>query len=157
MQRNTLETVLGAVVLLVAGYFLYLVYSQTDVSTEASGYPLQLRFDSGGSTPVGTDVRIAGVKVGSVIDQYFDPKAYQAVVTIEVQDEVKLPKDTSAVVTSDGLLGDNYILLNIGGDTAMLAPGERIKNVQGAINLADLINKFVVGTNSGDSGSGASN
>jgi phospholipid/cholesterol/gamma-HCH transport system substrate-binding protein len=102
---------------------------------------------------VGTDVRIAGVKVGSVIEQRFDPKTYQAVVTIEMDDDVKLPKDTSAVVTSDGLLGDNYILLNIGGDTEMLASGDRIRNVQGAINLADLINKFVVGTNSG----GASN
>ena len=153
MERNTLETVLGAVVLLVAGYFLYLVYSQTDIRAEASGYPLELRFDSGGSTGVGTDVRIAGVKVGSVIEQRFDPKTYQAVVTIEMDDAVKLPKDTSAVVTSDGLLGDNYILLNIGGDTEMLTAGERIRNVQGAINLADLINKFVVGTNSG----GASN
>jgi len=154
MERNTLETVLGAVVLLVAGYFLYLVYSQTSVSAEASGYPLELRFDSGGSTGVGTDVRIAGVKVGTVINQRFDPSAYQAVVTIELDDLVKLPKDTSAVVTSDGLLGDNYILLNIGGDTEMLAPGDRIRNVQGAINLADLINKFVVGT---ESGGGASN
>ena len=153
MERNTLETVLGAVVLLVAGYFLYLVYSETNVSADASGYSLVLRFDSGGSTGIGTDVRIAGVKVGSVIDQRFDPEAYQAVVTIEMNELVKLPKDTSAVVTSDGLLGDNYILLNIGGDTDMLAPGDRIRNVQGAINLADLINKFVVGTDSG----GASN
>jgi phospholipid/cholesterol/gamma-HCH transport system substrate-binding protein len=153
MERNTLETVLGAVVLLVAGYFLYLVYSQTDVGAEASGYALELRFDSGGSTGIGTDVRIAGVKVGTVTNQSFDPATYQAVVTIEMDDSVKLPKDSSAVVTSDGLLGDNYILLNIGGDTDMLAPGDRIRNVQGAINLADLINKFVVGTESG----GASN
>ena len=151
MERNTLETVLGAVVLLVAAGFLYLIYAKTDVADEAGGYPLQLRFDSGGSTIVGTDVRIAGVKVGSVTDQFFDEKAYQAVVTIEVESRVKLPKDTSAVVTSDGLLGDNYILLNIGGDAEMLAPNERIKSVQGAINLADLINKFVVGTDSGAS------
>jgi phospholipid/cholesterol/gamma-HCH transport system substrate-binding protein len=151
MERNTLETVLGAVVLLVAAGFLYLIYVKTDVTAETGGYPLELRFDSGGSTTVGTDVRIAGVKVGSVINQYFDEKAYQAVVTIEVENRVKLPKDTSAVVTSDGLLGDNYILLNIGGDAAMLAPNERIKSVQGAINLADLINKFVVGTDSGAS------
>lgn len=149
MERNTLETVLGAVVLLVAAGFLYLIYAKTDVTADAGGYPLQLRFDSGGSTTVGTDVRIAGVKVGSVIGQSFDEKAYQAVVTIEVENRVKLPKDTSAVVTSDGLLGDNYILLNIGGDAEMLAPNERIKSVQGAINLADLINKFVVGTDSG--------
>ena len=153
MERNTLETVLGAVVLLVAAGFLYLIYAQTDVGAQTGGYPLELRFDSGGSTIVGTDVRIAGVKIGSVIDQHFDPQAYQAVVTIEVDELVKLPKDTSAVVTSDGLLGDNYILLNIGGDAEMLKAGERIRNVQGAINLADLINKFVVGTDSG----GASN
>jgi phospholipid/cholesterol/gamma-HCH transport system substrate-binding protein len=153
MERNTLETVLGAVVLIVAAGFLYLIYAQTDVGAQTTGYPLELRFDSGGSTSVGTDVRIAGVKVGSVIDQHFDPTAYQAVVTIEVDELVKLPKDTSAVVTSDGLLGDNYILLNIGGEAEMLKPGERIRNVQGAINLADLINKFVVGTDSG----GASN
>lgn len=153
MERNTLETVLGAVVLIVAAGFLYLIYAQTDVGAQTGGYPLELRFDSGGSTTVGTDVRIAGVKIGSVIDQHFDPQAYQAVVTIEVDESVKLPKDTSAVVTSDGLLGDNYILLNIGGDAEMLKAGERIRNVQGAINLADLINKFVVGTDSG----GASN
>jgi phospholipid/cholesterol/gamma-HCH transport system substrate-binding protein len=151
MERNTLETVLGAVVLIVAAGFLYLIYSETDVGANTSGYQLELRFDSGGSTIVGTDVRIAGVKVGSVIDQHLDAAAYQAVVTIEVDNEVQLPKDTSAVVTSDGLLGDNYILLNIGGDTEMLKPSERIRKVQGAINLADLINKFVVGTDSGAS------
>jgi phospholipid/cholesterol/gamma-HCH transport system substrate-binding protein len=151
MERNTLETVLGAVVLLVAAGFLYLIYSETEIGASASGYPLELRFDNGGSTIVGTDVRIAGVKVGSVIDQHLDAAAYQAVVTIEVDNGVQLPKDTSAVVTSDGLLGDNYILLNIGGDTEMLKPNERIRKVQGAINLADLINKFVVGTDSGAS------
>ena len=150
MERNTLETVLGAVVLIVAVGFLYLIYSETDVGANTSGYPLELRFDSGGSTIVGTDVRIAGVKVGSVIDQHLDAAAYQAVVMIEVNNDVQLPKDTSAVVTSDGLLGDNYILLNIGGDTEMLKPNERIRKVQGAINLADLINKFVVGTDSGN-------
>lgn len=151
MERNTLETVLGAVVLIVAAGFLYLIYSETDVGANTSGYQLELRFDSGGSTIVGTDVRIAGVKVGSVIDQHLDAAAYQAVVTIEVDNNVQLPKDTSAVVTSDGLLGDNYILLNIGGDLEMLKPNERIRKVQGAINLADLINKFVVGTDSGAS------
>jgi phospholipid/cholesterol/gamma-HCH transport system substrate-binding protein len=151
MERNTLETVLGAVVLIVAAGFLYLIYSETDVGADTSGYALELRFDSGGSTIIGTDVRIAGVKVGSVIDQHLDAAAYQAVVTIEVDNDVQLPKDTSAVVTSDGLLGDNYILLNIGGDTEMLKPNDRIRKVQGAINLADLINKFVVGTDSGAS------
>lgn len=57
-----------------------------------------------------------------------------------------LPKDTTAVITSDGLLGDNYVLLDIGGDDEMLKPNDQITHVQGALNLADLINKFVVGS-----------
>jgi len=149
MSRNVLETVMGAVVLLVAVGFLFLIYSGTKANTSSDGYALVLRFDRGGSVLPGTDVRIAGVKVGSVTSQILDPEAYQAVVTIEVENDVKLPKDTSAVVTSDSLLGDNYVLLEIGGDTEMLQPGDRIANAQGAINLAELINKFVVDTNSG--------
>jgi len=150
MNRNVLETVMGAVVLLVAVGFLFLIYSGTRAETGADGYPLVLRFDRGGSVLPGTDVRIAGVKVGSVTRQELDPEAYQAVVTIEVDSAVKLPKDTSAVVTSDSLLGDNYVLLEIGGDSELLAPGDRILNAQGAINLAELINKFVVDTDAPD-------
>jgi phospholipid/cholesterol/gamma-HCH transport system substrate-binding protein len=150
MNRNMLETVMGAVVLLVAVGFLFLIYSGTRADSSADGYALVLRFDRGGSVLPGTDVRIAGVKVGSVTGQEFDPEAYQAVVTIEVDSGVKLPRDTSAVVTSDSLLGDNYVLLEIGGDAELLGPGDRIANAQGAINLAELINKFVVDTDSGD-------
>jgi phospholipid/cholesterol/gamma-HCH transport system substrate-binding protein len=148
MSRNVLETVMGAVVLLVAAGFLYLIYAGTSARAVSDGYPLVMRFDRGGSVLPGTDVRIAGVKVGSVVSQELDPKAYQAVVTIEVDNSVKLPKDTSAVITSDSLLGDNYVLLEIGGDADSLQPGDRIVNAQGAINLAELINKFVVDTDS---------
>lgn len=146
MRRNVLETVMGAVVLVVAVWFLFLIYSGTRADTSSDGYPLVLRFDRGGSVLPGTDVRIAGVKVGSVISQELDSAAYQAVVTIEVENGVRLPKDTSAVVTADSLLGDNYVLLEIGAETEMLQSGDRIANAQGAINLAELINKFVVDT-----------
>lgn len=149
MQRNVLETVMGAVVLVVAVGFILLIYSGTQTTADSGGYELEMRFDRGGSILPGTDVRVAGVKVGSVVSQELDAEAYQAVVKIQVSDEVKLPKDTSAVVTSDSLLGDNYVLLEIGGDTEMLKPGDRIANAQGAINLAELINKFVVDSDTG--------
>jgi len=145
MQRNMLETVMGAIVLIAAAGFLYLVSSSVGVRENSSGYNLVMRFDRGGSVNPGTDVRIAGAKIGTVVSKSFDPDNYQAVVTINVDNSVKLPKDTTAIVTSDGLLGDNYVLLEIGGDDQMLKANDQITHVQGALNLADLINKFVVG------------
>lgn len=144
MQRNVLETVMGAVVLIAAIGFLYLASITVGVHT-SDGYNLVMRFDRGGSVNPGTDVRIAGAKVGTVVAKSFDPVNYQAVITINVDSDLKLPKDTNAVITSDGLLGDNYVLLEIGGDEEMLKPNSQITHVQGALNLADLINKFVVG------------
>lgn len=145
MQRNMLETVMGAIVLIAAAGFLYLVSSSVGVRENSSGYNLVMRFDRGGSVNPGTDVRIAGAKIGTVVSKRFDPDNYQAVVTINVDNDVKLPKDTTAIITSDGLLGDNYVLLEIGGDDQMLKANDQITHVQGALNLADLINKFVVG------------
>ncbi len=145
MQRNVLETTMGAIVLIAAMGFLYLVSNSIGVRQTTDGYNLVMRFDRGGSINPGTDVRVAGAKIGTVVAKDFDPQNYQAVVTINVDGKVRLPKDTTAVVTSDGLLGDNYVLLEIGGDDQMLKPNDQITHVQGALNLADLINKFVVG------------
>jgi phospholipid/cholesterol/gamma-HCH transport system substrate-binding protein len=148
MQRNVLETVMGAIVLIAAAGFLYLVSNTVGVRQTTGGYNLVMRFDRGGSINPGTDVRVAGAKVGTVVSKDFDADNYQAVVTINVDGKVKLPKDTTAIITSDGLLGDNYVLLEIGGDDQMLKPNDQITHVQGALNLADLINKFVVGGSS---------
>lgn len=144
MQRNVLETVMGAIVLIAAIGFLYLASITIGVRT-SDGYNLIMRFDRGGSVNPGTDVRIAGAKVGTVVAKSFDPANFQAVITINVDSSVKLPKDTTAIITSDGLLGDNYVLLEIGGDEETLKANDQITHVQGALNLADLINKFVVG------------
>src|SRR6185369_17156530 len=124
MQRNVLETVMGAVVLIAAAGFLYLVSSTVGVHQDSSGYNLIMRFDRGGSVNPGTDVRIAGAKVGTVVSKAFDAANYQAVVTISIDGSVKLPKDTTAIITSDGLLGDNYVLLDIGGDEEMMKPND---------------------------------
>jgi phospholipid/cholesterol/gamma-HCH transport system substrate-binding protein len=152
MQRNMLETVMGAVVLLAAAAFLFVIYSGSGVKQASGGYELVIRLDSGGSVLPGTEVRAAGVKVGQVTSQDFDAENFQAVLKLNIDGRVKLPTDSSAIITSDGLLGNNYILLEPGADDTLLKDGDRIEHAQGAVNLADLINKFVVGTDSGDKG-----
>jgi phospholipid/cholesterol/gamma-HCH transport system substrate-binding protein len=92
---------------------------------------------------VGADVRVAGVKVGTVDSATIDPKTYQAVVGLTVRDDLKLPKDSSAVITSESLLGGKYLALSPGGDDAMLQPGQTITITQGSINIEELLGKFI--------------
>jgi len=145
MQRNVLETIMGAVVLMAAVVFLYVIYSGSWIKEDTGGYSLVVRFDRGGSVLPGTDVRISGVKVGAVTAQEFDPKMFQAVVTLNIRKDVELPKDSSAIITSDGLLGNYYIKLEPGAEDDLLKDGDQVAYAQGALDLVELINKFVVG------------
>ena len=120
MHRNVLETVMGAVVLLAAAAFLFIVYSASGVKEARDGYHLVMRLDQGGSITPGTDVRAAGVKVGTVVKQEFDDKAFQAVITLDVDKRVQLPTDSSANVDQDGLLGNSYVNLQLGSDETMM-------------------------------------
>lgn len=148
MQRNVLETIMGAVVLAAAAAFLYVIYSGSGMREDRGGYQLTIRFDRGGAVLPGTDVRMSGVKVGAVTSQDFDPKMYQAVVTINVRSDIELPQDTSAIITSDGLLGNYYVKLEPGAADEILKDGDEITYAQGALDLVELINKFVVGGSS---------
>jgi phospholipid/cholesterol/gamma-HCH transport system substrate-binding protein len=145
MQRNVLETIMGAVVLVAAVAFLYVIYSGSGIKEDRGGYQLTVRFDRGGSVLPGTDVRISGVKIGAVTSQDFDPKMFQAVVKLNIRSDVELPVDSSAIITSDGLLGNYYIKLEPGAEDALLKNGDEIAHAQGALDLVELINKFVVG------------
>jgi phospholipid/cholesterol/gamma-HCH transport system substrate-binding protein len=162
MQRNVLETVMGAVVLLAAAAFLYVIYGASGVSSPSSGYHLVMRLDQGGSITPGTDVRAAGVKVGTVVRQEFDAKNFQAVITLDIDQKVQLPTDSSANVDQDGLLGNSYVALQLGSDEAMMKDGDTFKYATGALSLNKLIGKVVSPTDGGASGgsgggSGSSN
>ena len=101
-RRNVAEVLTGAAVLVIAGGFLTYAVGHSGRSISA-GYPLHANFDNISGLSVGSDVRIGGVKVGSVTDQRINPQTYLAEVTLAVNNEIKLPKDSSAEVTSDGL------------------------------------------------------
>lgn len=149
MERNVVETIMGAVVLLVAAVFVVIAYQSGNVSTAKNGYNVTASFKQLGAINIGNDVRISGIKVGSVINQRLDPKTYLAVVTMNINGDIKLPTDSSAAIVSDGLLGGKYIELEPGADETYLKDGGVIHYTQDAVNFEQLIGKFAFGSVSG--------
>jgi phospholipid/cholesterol/gamma-HCH transport system substrate-binding protein len=146
MGRNVVETLMGAIVLLVALTFVFISYKSGNISTAENGYIIKARFREVGSLSIGSDVRLGGIKVGTISNQYLDPKNYMAVIEITLQNDIQLPKDSSAAIVGDGLLGGKYIAIQPGGDPKFIAAGEEIKYTQDAISIEELIGKFAFGS-----------
>ena len=142
-RHNPAELATGAVVLLVAGGFLVFAVANTGKSFGARGYDLHASFDHVDGLSIGTDVRIAGVRVGSIQGITLDPKTFEADVVFSIQDGIKLTDDSSATVSTDGLLGGKYLAIATGGDEKFLKPGDAITITQGSINLESLLGKYI--------------
>lgn len=142
MKRSTIETVLGAVVLFVAGFFLVFSYKTADVGA-VEGYPLTADFSETGGLVTGDSVVIGGVKIGSVTDVTLNPETYQATVHMSIEPFIKLPDDTAAAISSTSLLGGKYLALEPGGSEEMLPPGGRVAYTQAPQNLEQLLGKFI--------------
>ena len=141
-KRSVAELVAGAAVLLVTAGFMAYAAVNTGRGV-GGGTRLVARFDNVGSIAAGADVRIAGVKVGSVGATSIDPKSYQAVVQLTVQPDIKLPDDSSATISTGGLLGGSFLSLTPGGSDKILGDGGVITITQSAANLEDLLGKFI--------------
>src|SRR6476620_12063596 len=141
-RRSIVEVVIGALVLLVAAGFLAYAIANSGRST-GSGYTLYARFDHIDGLGVGNDVRLAGVKVGSVGEERIDPRTFQAVVGFSIRDDIKLPKDSAAIITSESLLGGKYLSLQPGGDEVVLQPGQMVTITQSSVSLEELLGKFI--------------
>ena len=149
MGRNIVETIVGALVLVVAGVFVFYAFAKSDRNGPA-GYEIIARFDRIDGLKRGADVTLSGVKVGTVTGFDLDRKTYQAVVRMLVSSNVSLPADTHAKIVSESLLGGMVVVLEPGGDAKMLPAGGEIQVTQGAIPLSELIAKFMFGgTSSG--------
>ena len=136
-QNNIAETLLGAVVVAVALGFLAFTYMRTG-SGSLSGYEVLARLPKVDGLGIGTDVRVSGIKVGSVSDLVLDPNNYLVTVHMHVRSDIKLPTDSSMMITSSGILGSSYLSITPGGDDKMIAPGGYIENTQAA-NATDLM------------------
>ncbi|MEZ5670062.1 MAG: outer membrane lipid asymmetry maintenance protein MlaD [Alphaproteobacteria bacterium] len=142
MGRNLIETVMGAAVLAVAVVFVLLAYSSASVRA-VDGYELDARFNRVDGLTIGSDVRLGGIKIGSVSALELDIATYQAVAKLGIASGIELPLDSSARVLSEGLLGGSYIDIQPGGDFDMMQPGDAFEFTQDPVNLVDLLGRFV--------------
>lgn len=143
MRRNVIETVMGGVVLLVAVSFVVFVFRSSGLSS-TGGYELRAQFEDASGLAIGTDVRMAGVKIGTVSSQGLDPESFQANVTLQINEGIMLPVDSSARIIPEGLLGGNFVALEPGAEDDLLQPGGRLEFTQGAINVIELLFRFIV-------------
>jgi phospholipid/cholesterol/gamma-HCH transport system substrate-binding protein len=148
MQNNTVETLIGALVVTVAVAFLFFAYTTTG-SGSVGGYDLQARFSSADGIVTGTDVRLHGIKVGTVSTLSLDPKSYAAIVHLNIHNDVPIPDDSSIKITSSGILGNSYLAIQPGGSDAMLKSGGQITNTQGSVDFMSLIARAIYGNSSG--------
>jgi phospholipid/cholesterol/gamma-HCH transport system substrate-binding protein len=149
MAENTSEVLAGGAVLAVAIGFLVYAGQSTGFSGSANTYPLTASFRAVDGISVGTDVRLAGVKVGTITELDLNPQTFFADATVEIDRSIELPDDSAILVSSEGLLGGNYIEIIPGGSADILAPGAEIEDTQGSVSLVTLLMRFV-GAASGD-------
>lgn len=142
MNRNIAETILGALVIGLALFFLIFSYRAGDAG-DMNGYKITADFSGTGGLKTGDDVVVSGVKVGQVESITLQPETYLARVEVEVAPSVKLPTDTAAAITSAGLLGGRYVELQPGSDEEFLKPGGHIEYTQAPQNLEQLLGKFI--------------
>jgi phospholipid/cholesterol/gamma-HCH transport system substrate-binding protein len=158
MKQNLMETAVGALVIAIALGFFIFMYSTTGVGKGSGGYHLTAKFKNVEGINVGSDVRMSGIKIGSVTSQTLDNKSYDAVLTFAIDPAIKLPDDSTAKITSEGLLGGKFIALEPGGSETLLSDGGTITYTQGALDLWALVSDYMFsGKNKGsDSGGGSS-
>ena len=154
MSRTTLDLWVGFFVALGLGALLFLALKVGNMASSSSGetYAIHAKFDNIGGLKVRGAVKSAGVVVGRVAEIRFDPEAYQAIVTLQVDSRYKFPRDTFATINTSGLLGEQYIGFEVGGDTVMLNAGETIKKTQSAVVLEKLISQFMFNKAADDGG-----
>lgn len=144
MRRNMIETVMGGVVLLVAVFFVVFAFRSTSIGDgSGDGYQVLVEFDDASGLSIGTDVRMAGVKIGTVVGQQLNPETYYAEIILGINESIRLPSDTSARIIPDGLLGGNYVALEPGGAEDYIENGGQIVYAQGSINVVDLLGRFI--------------
>ncbi|MDB5756128.1 MAG: outer rane lipid asymmetry maintenance protein MlaD [Massilia sp.] len=145
MHRKTIDVWVGLFVLLGLAALLFLALKAGNMSTLSFSktYAITGKFDNIGGLKPQAPVKSAGVVVGRVGDIRFDDKSYQALVTLDMDSGHKFPKDSSLKILTAGLLGEQYIGIEPGGDTNNLVAGDRIARTQSAAVLEDLINQFI--------------
>lgn len=150
MSQNYTEVLVGAAVLAAAIGFAVYAGQATGLSKASAGYELRASFRSLEGVQVGTDVRLAGVKIGTVTGVVLNPQTYRADTQFSVIEGIEIPDDSAVIIASEGLLGGNFVEINPGGSPFYFAAGDEVEDTQGAVSLISLLLKFVSGSGGGD-------
>lgn len=150
MNKKPVETIMGIVVIFVAAFFLYFAYQVSDLQV-VKGYDINAKFLKVGGLNVGSDVRINGIKVGTVIAQNLDPEDYVADVKLSISSNIQLPKDSVVSVVSDGLVGNKFIKIEPGKSKEFLQNGDTVANTKDFKTLEDMVGEIIfMVTDNGD-------
>ena len=136
---------MGGAVLAAAVAFAVYAGQVAGLSRGGDTYSLSASFRSLEGVGVGTDVRLAGVKIGTVEDVTLNPETYRADTQVALENGIEIPDDSAIVIASEGLLGGNFVEIVPGGSPFYFAPGDEITDTQGAVSLVSLLLKFVSG------------
>jgi len=142
MNKKPIETIMGLVVLIVAGLFLIFAYRVSDLQV-VKGYEIKAEFAKVGGLSVGSDVRLNGIKIGTVVSQKLNPETYNAEVALSISSDIKLPKDSEISVASDGLLGDKFIKVTPGKSEESFQNGDTASNVKNFKTLEDMVGEII--------------
>ena len=145
VRENTTEVIVGAVVLAVALAFLTYTVRATGYGDGGASYDLTASFRSVEGITEGTDVRLAGVKIGTVSDISLNAETFRGDTVFAIQSDTVIPDDSAAVIASEGLLGGNFVEIVPGGSLGNFENGDEIEDTQGAVSLISLLLKFVTG------------
>ncbi len=142
MKKRPVETIMGLVVLLIAGLFLYFAYSVSDLQV-VKGYGLTAKFLKVGGLNVGADVMINGIKIGTVVGQQLDNENYDAEIKLSIASDIKLPKDSVAMISSNGLMGNKFIKIEPGKSEELLKDGDEIAHTKDFKTLEDMVGEVI--------------
>ncbi|WP_370045745.1 MULTISPECIES: outer membrane lipid asymmetry maintenance protein MlaD [Salipiger] len=145
MTTSTTEVLVGGAVLAAAIAFGAYAVNTTGFELHESGYPLSASFRSLEGVTVGSDVRLAGVKVGTVTEISLNPETFRADMGMTLQDDILIPDDSAILISSEGLLGGNFVEISPGGSPFYYEDGDEILDTQGSVSLISLLLKYVAG------------
>lgn len=152
MKKKPVETIMGLVVLVVALLFLAFAYRVSDLQV-VKGYPLKAEFLKVGGLSIGSDVRINGIKVGTVTAQELDNADYLAKITLSISSDITLPVDSVISIVSDGLIGDKYVKIEPGKASEYLKAGDSFTNTKDFKTIEDMVGEIIfMVTDGGDKG-----
>lgn len=142
MKKNFFEATIGAIVLISAVFF---ITTSLKIKTlkKVNNYQVIAKFNNSDGIGVGSDVKISGVKIGTVSSQILDQKSYKAKITMNIDSSIQIPIDSSIKIVSEGLLGSKYLLINPGADEEYIKNGNEIEYTQSSVNFEELLGKFI--------------